>query len=50
MKSALEGVEGVEEALVDLDSGTAVVKLSADVADDALIAAVVEEEYEAEMA
>ena len=50
VKSALEGVEGVEEALVDLDSGTAVVKLSADVADDALIAAVVEEEYEAEMA
>ena len=50
VKSALEGVAGVEEAIVDLDSGTAVVKLSADVADEALIAAVVEEEYEAAMA
>ena len=50
VKNALEGVAGVEEAIVDLDSGTAVVKLSADVADDALIAAVVEEDYEAAMA
>ena len=41
VKNALEGVAGVEEAIVDLDSGTAVVKLSADVADEALIAAVV---------
>lgn len=50
VKNALEGLEGVEEALVDLDSGYAVVKLSTDVADDTLIAAVVEEEYEAVMA
>ena len=50
VKNALEGVEGVEEALVDLESGTAIVKLSADVTDEALIAAVVEEDYEAEMA
>ena len=40
----------VEEAIVDLDSATAVVKLSADVPDDVLVAAVVAEEYEAEIA
>jgi Cu2+-exporting ATPase len=50
VKKALEGVEGVEEAIVDLDAGTAVVKLSEDVPDETLIAAVVAEEYEAEMA
>ena len=50
VKKALEGVEGVEEAIVDLDSATAVVKLSADVPDDVLVAAVVAEEYEAEIA
>ena len=46
VKKALEGVEGVEEAVVDLDAGTAVAKLSADVADDVLTAAVVDAGYE----
>ncbi len=48
VKKALEGVEGVEEALVDLDVGTAKALLSADVPDDALIAAIVDAGYEAE--
>ena len=46
VKKALEGVDGVEEAVVDLDAGTAVAKLSADVADDVLTAAVVDAGYE----
>ena len=46
VKKALEGVEGVEEAVVDLDAGTAVAKLSADVADDVLTATVVDAGYE----
>ena len=46
VKKALEGVEGVSEAVVDLDAGTAVAKLTADVADDALTAAVVDAGYE----
>ena len=46
VKKALEGVKGVSEAVVDLDAGTAVAKLTADVADDALTAAVVDAGYE----
>ena len=49
VKEALEGLEGVNEAMVSLDEGTAVAKLSADVSDEALIAAVVEAGYEAQM-
>ena len=49
VKKALEGIDGVEAAEVDLDAGTATAKLSADVADDALIAAVVDAGYEAKI-
>ena len=49
VKNALEGLDGVEEAIVDLDAGTAVVKLASDIADDVLVAAVVEEGYEAQI-
>ena len=49
VKKALEGVEGVEEAVVDLDANSAVAKLSADVADEALVAAVVDAGYEAKV-
>lgn len=50
VKNALEGLDGVEEAVVDLDAGTATVSLASDVADDTLVAAVVEEGYEAQIA
>ena len=50
VKKALEGVSGVEEALVDLEGKKATVRLSTDVADSALVDAVVEEGYEAQMA
>lgn len=50
VKKALEGIDGVEAAEVDLDAGTAMARLSADVADDALIAAVVDAGYEAKIA
>ncbi|WP_180326636.1 heavy metal translocating P-type ATPase [Raoultibacter phocaeensis] len=50
VRKALEGIDGVEGASVDLDAGTATAKLSADVADDALIAAVVDAGYEAKIA
>lgn len=50
VKKALERVEGVEEAVVDLEGKSATVKLAAEVSDAALIEAVVEEGYEAEMA
>ena len=46
VKKALESVEGVSEAVVDLAAGTAVAKLTADVADDVLTAAVVDAGYE----
>ena len=46
MKRALEGVEGVEEAVVDLDAGTATAKLAHDVPEDVLAAAIVEAGYE----
>ena len=48
VKKALEGVDGVEEAVVDLDAGTAKALLSADVSDEALVGAVVEAGYEAQ--
>ena len=47
VKKALEGVEGVEEAVVDLDSNSATAKLSADVADQVLVDAIVDAGYEA---
>ena len=46
VKKALEGVEGVEEAVVDLDAKTATAKLSQEVSDEALREAVVEAGYE----
>lgn len=46
VKKALESVDGVEEAVVDLDAGTAVALLSHEVSDDALKEAVVEADYE----
>lgn len=49
VKKALEGVEGVEEAVVDLDSNSATAKLSADVADQALVDAIVDAGYEAKV-
>ena len=49
VKKALEGVEGVEEAVVDLDSNSATAKLSADVADQVLVDAVVDAGYEAKI-
>ena len=47
VKKALEAVDGVEEAVVDLDGGTATAKMSADVPVEALVAAVAEAGYEA---
>ena len=49
VKKALEGVEGVEEAVVDLDSNSATAKLSADVADQMLVDAIVDAGYEAKV-
>ena len=49
VKKALEAVDGVASADVDLDAGTAVVNLEHDVADDVLVAAVIAEDYEARM-
>lgn len=49
VKKALEGIEGVEEAVVDLDSNSASAKLSADVADQVLIDAIVDAGYEAKV-
>ena len=46
VKKALEGVEGVSEAVVDLDAGTAVAKLAEPVEDTVLVDAVVEAGYE----
>ena len=50
VKNALEGVDGVASAEVSLENNSAVVQLETDVADDVLIAAIVEEGYEAKMA
>ena len=49
VKKALEGIEGVEEAVVDLDSNRATAKLSADVADQVLVDAIVDAGYEAKV-
>lgn len=45
VKKALEAIPGVEEAVPDFKQGSAVVKLSAEVSDDTLKAAVEEEGY-----
>ena len=49
VKKALTGVEGVDAVVVDLEAGTATAKLSANVSDDALVAAIVDAGYEAEV-
>lgn len=46
VKKALEDIDGVQEVIVDLDAGTAVVKLTQDVPNDTLKAAVVDAGYE----
>ena len=50
VKEALEGTEGVVEAVVDLEAGTATVKCEANVSDEVLIAAVTKAGYEAAIA
>lgn len=50
VKKALESVDGVDEAIVDLDAGTAVAKMSADVDAEELVAAIVDAGYEAALA
>ena len=50
VKGALEGVDGVTEAVVDLEACTAVAKCAGDVADEALVAAVKQAGYEASIA
>ncbi len=50
VKKALEKIDGVESAVADHNTDSAVVTLSADVADEALVAAVVDAGYEAKMA
>uniref|UniRef100_UPI004029DC13 heavy-metal-associated domain-containing protein n=1 Tax=Lachnospira sp. TaxID=2049031 RepID=UPI004029DC13 len=45
VKKALEAVEGVSEAVVSHENGTAVVTLTAEVADDVLKNAVEEQDY-----
>ena len=50
VKGALEGVDGVTEAVVDLEAGTAVAKCAGDVTDEALVAAVKQAGYEASIA
>lgn len=45
VKKVLEGIEGVAEAVVSHEAGTAVVKLNGDVADEALRKAVEEQDY-----
>ena len=46
VKKALEGVDGVEEAIVDLEAKTAVAKLGKDVPVEDLAAAVTDAGYE----
>ena len=46
VKKALEAVDGVAEAVVSHEKGTAVVKLSKDVADEVLKKAVTDQDYE----
>ncbi|MDE5863870.1 MAG: cation transporter [Lachnospiraceae bacterium] len=45
VKKALEELEGVTEAVVSHEKGTAVVKLSGDIADDLLKKAVEDKDY-----
>ena len=45
VKKALEAVDGVTEAVVSHENGTAVVTLTVDVADDVLKNAVEEQDY-----
>ena len=45
VKKTLEALEGVTEAVVSHEAGTAVVTLSAEVADDVLKKAVEEQDY-----
>ena len=45
VKKALEALDGVSEAVADFKAGTAVVTMTADVADDILTAAVEEADY-----
>lgn len=45
VKKCLEAVSGVEEAVVSHEQGTAVVRMSAPVADDTLRAAVEAQDY-----
>lgn len=47
---ALEGIEGVSDVNVDLESGTATCEVADGVSDDALVAAVVDAGYEAQIA
>ena len=47
---ALEGIEGVSDVKVDLESGTATCEVADGVSDDALVAAVVDAGYEAQIA
>ena len=46
VKEALEGLDGVSSAEVSLETNTAVITLTADVADTAIIAAVDEAGYD----
>ena len=46
VKEALEGLDGVASAEVSLDKNTAVITMSNDVADTAIIAAIDEAGYE----
>ena len=46
VKKALEKLPGVEEAIVSHEAGTAVVKMSEEVADDVLRSTVEDKDYE----
>ena len=45
VKKTLEGIEGVQEAIVSYENGTAVVKMASEVADDVLKSAVEAQDY-----
>lgn len=46
VKKTLEGIEGVQEAIVSHENGTAVVKMDSEVTDDVLKSAVEAQDYE----
>lgn len=46
VKKTLEAIEGVDEAIVSHENGTAIVKMSTEVADDVLKGAVEAQDYE----